>query len=151
MDSFSDIETLDAAFAALGELLAERSLSFELCVIGGAAFLIQEPHRVHATSDVDIAARVVGDQRLATDDAVPPELVLRVASRRDLIRLKLVAAAQRRGAAGERHLDDLVRAGVTADELDDVAQWLHDSATPVDVVPVRLPVVIAALLERIDG
>jgi hypothetical protein len=66
MSAFEDIAVLEAALFDVGALLEERGEYFELCVIGGGAFLLQEPNRFHSTADLDVAA-----QRLPSGDLDP--------------------------------------------------------------------------------
>lgn len=51
-------------------------------------------------------------------------LTIHVASREDLLKLKLLAAL-RRGATGRRQIGDLVRAAPTSEELAAAAAWVR--------------------------
>ena len=67
------VDDLEAALATLGEVLADREVSFDLALIGGGALLllgaIERP-----TKDLDIVARVeAGDLVQATP--LPPILM----------------------------------------------------------------------------
>lgn len=171
MERFTDLVSLESALGDLGALLAEQDTAVELCVIGGAAFLIQEPDRFHSTADVDIAGII--DQGALLPVAGLPEIVERasldvarlhglnpgwisaaagrafgdtllpdgfverahrrsygsltllVAARIDLIRLKFLAAVERRRQdAHLRHVEDIRRARPSVAELDDAQDWV---------------------------
>lgn len=192
MDVFSDLSRLEDALHAIGDLLAERDERYELCVIGGAAFLIQEPERSHATADIEVAAQLIDgrlvepvpmpaplqraiDEVARTEDLPPhwinasvaasfgiivPEgfvgrarrmdfggLVLHVAGRSDLIKLKLLAVGNRRGAASDRHLDDLRRARPTRDEVQEAAEWVRSQRTDAAAFEDRLRATIERLTQ----
>lgn len=61
--NFTGLLELERALAELGDVLESRGHSYELFVIGGAAFLIQEPDRSHATGDLDIALQLIDGER----------------------------------------------------------------------------------------
>jgi hypothetical protein len=71
---FDSIEMLEAALRDLGAVLAREQQTFELFVIGGAAFLLREPERAQATGDLDVAAQVLGDRSLGVPVPLPIEL-----------------------------------------------------------------------------
>lgn len=56
------IEALEGALSDLGELLAESGTSADLFVIGGAAYLLADPHSAPPTRDVDAVARLDGHE-----------------------------------------------------------------------------------------
>lgn len=178
MGQFTDIEQLEGALTDLGELMDERGLEYAACVIGGAAFLLQEPNRHHATADVDIAAVVSHGQLVSPGADLPgaiqrsvddiarirglrrgwvstaaaaafgvqlPDgflaraserrfggLTVHVASRDDLIKLKLLAAVSRKGAVGERHLADLSQSHPSSTELTVAATWVRTQLSDPD-------------------
>ena len=192
MHAFEDIETLTAALRDLGGLLAERDIAVELCIVGGAAFLMQEPTRFHSTMDIDVAARVTDDGELTATDAPPDavvtaaneladrhglragwingamarsfgvilpqgflerasqkqfgSLLIHVAARDDLIKLKLLAS-MRRGPQGRRHRDDLRRAGPTSAELAGAVAWVLAREPDPDSIRDR----VMAIADELEG
>lgn len=74
-------------------------------------------------------------------------LVLHIASRQDLMSLKLLAAL-RRGQPGERHRDDLRRANVTIDELQAAADWIRSNDTDSAAAEPRIRDVVAELVRH---
>jgi hypothetical protein len=196
VDQFRDIDTLEAALADLGRALDQRDHRFSLFVIGGSAFLLQDPTRAHATADLDVAALVQDDATLTQAAELPAELVeaadavavihgltpgwinaaaaasfdnlvpdgaldralvrtwggltLHVASRGDLIRLKL-QAAQRRGTRGDRYRDDLVRMRPSGEELDAARAWLVATSSTPGPTAERADAVLDAVRSRLRG
>ncbi|MCW2959669.1 MAG: hypothetical protein JWM90_56 [Thermoleophilia bacterium] len=75
-------------------------------------------------------------------------LVIQVASRTDLLRLKL-NAAMRRGAVGDRHRADFLRARPTREELADAEAWLRSTEAPA--LHDRIATVVAAIHEALDA
>src|SRR5262245_21549735 len=78
---------LEQALELLGELLQDRSLRFDLVVIGGGALLFQTLG-VRPTEDLDVVARIEGE-RWETAKPFPPGLtqcVREVAETLDLAR-----------------------------------------------------------------
>jgi hypothetical protein len=69
-----DDALLDRALAEVGTLLAERGVTLELCVIGGAAFVLQDTPGFVATADLDIAAQIAEDGTLVAPVPLPPPL-----------------------------------------------------------------------------
>lgn len=143
------IPDIERALRAVGELLAAERVSAGIVIVGGAALnLIGVVHR--ATRDVDVLAlaqprRGVG--RLPADwlntvvagqwdTGLPPGLADRVswrrygglsvgiADRRDLIFLKLYAAADQTGPSSV-HFQDLLALRPTVDELEAAAGWVR--------------------------
>jgi len=145
--------SFERPLAALGQLLAERGLHFELLVVGGGALqllgLITRP-----TRDIDVVAVIESGQPAAVAalpeplesaindtgaifhlppgwfNAGPRALIelglLFIADRRDQIFFKLYAAVDQ--GPRSKHFADLQRLEPTADELRAAAAWArtHD-------------------------
>lgn len=74
MTQITDIAALERALADLGAALAQHDEHFTLFVIGGSAYLLQEPERARATSDLDVAAMVLADGALVRPVPLPRTL-----------------------------------------------------------------------------
>lgn len=196
MTHLLDSDRLERALVDLGAVLADRGERYELCVIGGGAFLLNDPDRFRATADLDVAAEVEPDATLSAPVPLPEPLalavaqiarahdlaphwinsaaaasfgvmlpdgflerstrheygglVLQVAARIDLLKLKL-QAAQRRGAPGARHLDDVARAQPSAEEIAVAADWVRARHADPMASAERLEQVLLDLRARLDG
>jgi hypothetical protein len=87
MTQFRDIDALTSALRDLGDTLAARGHMYELYVIGGAAFLLQEPRLARATGDLDVAAMLLEDGEIVAPVPLPTplaEAAAAVASLHDL-------------------------------------------------------------------
>lgn len=192
---FDSAEALTSALQDLGEALARAGEHFELYVIGGSAWLLQDP-RAQATGDVDVAAQILGDGRVvapvplpapleraardvqgvhdlrpgwinsaaaasfdhlvaegALDRAVSHQwggLVVHVASRADLLVLKL-HAGMRRGEPGDRYRRDLALMSPTDPELEAAAVAVLSNQTDPEALRPRLDEVLLAVREVRDG
>jgi hypothetical protein len=107
MNGFAGIEALTAALADLGELLREQSTPTAIYVIGGGAFLLLEPHRAQATSDLDVAALVTADGTIRSAAPLPASLAEAAAI---VARIHDLPAGWINAAAAAS-FDDLVRDG----------------------------------------
>jgi hypothetical protein len=191
-----DTGELTAALRLLGELLADRGLTFDLVVIGGGALLLQDLVR-RPTLDLDAVARIE-DGVWVSAKPLPPELVtavrevadalglereprsdrdwlnggptklrslglpdgfelrlsvlhfgpltIRVASRSDLVTLKLWAATDSaRGARRSVDVQDLRELRPSLDELRSAARWCVRKDGRSDFALLELTPVLQAL------
>lgn len=150
------IHALEAALADLGAYLAEHGQEADLFVIGGAAFLLSDPDSAPPTRDVDAAARMEATELVQPvlsrelEDAIAGTLTIRIASRQDLIRLKLRPATLR-GDTGARHRQNLIELHPSDDELESAAEWFRATSADPRAEEERLRAVLDEVRAVRDG